>query len=123
MRVLVFGNPVAKIDSAAVKIAERLEKEVKGMEFVRFDTAEDLEKEGDSLVILDAVVGLKKPRLVNLDELELRKAVSLHDFDLGWNLRLLKRIGKLNSVAIIGVPADQPVSKNLNAVKKLLLSL
>ena len=124
MKVLVFGNPLARVDSAAVKIAARLGGSLPGVEFVRFDTAEDLEKEGKNLVILDAVVGLEKPRLVGLSELEKSaNPLSLHGFDLIWNLLLLKKLGRLRSATIIGVPAKQPYTKNIAAVKKLLLKL
>lgn len=121
VKVLVFGNPLAKVDSAAVKIAEKL-KGTPNIEFVRFDTAEDLEKEGSNPVILDTVIGIKIPRLVELNELELSKVFSLHDFDLGWNLTLLKKLGKIKSATVIGVPPESP-EKNLQAVKQLLLSL
>ena len=122
MRVLVFGNPIAKIDSAAVKISEKLTIRMPGIKFVRFDTSEDLEKEGGDLVIMDAVVGLEKPRMVKLEELELpSNPLSLHGFDLMWNLLLLKKLGRLKSATIIGVPARQPYTKNIEAVKKLLL--
>lgn len=124
MRVLVFGNPIAKIDSAAVKISEKLAGIMPQMEFVRFDTSEDLEREGGDLVILDVVVGLEKPRMVKLEELELsQNPLSLHGFDLMWNLLLLKKLGRLKSAAIIGVPARQPYTKNIEAVKKLLLKV
>ncbi len=124
MRVLVFGNPIAKVDSAAVKISEKLSCVMPQMEFVRFDTSEDLEKEGGCPVILDAVVGLTKPRMVSLDELELsERPLSLHGFDLLWTLLLLKKIGKIRKATIIGVPARQPYTKNVEAVKKLLLKI
>ena len=124
LRVLVFGNPMARIDSAAVKIADKLSGRMAGIEFVRFDTSEDLEHEGKELIILDAVVGLEKPRLVTLEELELsEKPLSLHGFDLLWSLLLLKKLGKIKKATIIGVPAKQPAAKNLEAVKKLLKKL
>ena len=123
MRVLVFGNPLAAIDSAAVKIAARLRGKLPGVQFVRFDAAEDLEKEGSELVILDAVVGLSKPRLIGLEELELTAPLSLHGFDLGWTLVLLKKMGRVKKATIIGVPAKQPYSKNVEAVKRLLAGL
>ena len=108
MRVLVFGNPLAKIDSAAVKIAKKLDG-MDGVEFVRFDTSEDLENEGSELVILDAVVGLTKPRLIELSELELsERPLSLHGFDLLWTLILLKKLGKVKKATIVGVPAKRP---------------
>jgi len=124
MRVLVFGNPIAKIDSAAVKIAKALEGQMPQCEFVRFDTSEDLEGEGKDIVILDAVVGLSKPRLVKMSELEKSaNPLSLHGFDLIWNLLLLKKLGILRTATIVGVPAKQPYTKNVDAVRKLLLRL
>jgi Ni,Fe-hydrogenase maturation factor len=124
MKVLVFGNPLAKVDSAAVKIANKLAKGMPGVEFVRFDTAEDLEKEGNELVILDAVVGLESPRLIELSELELSEhPLSLHGFDLLWTLLLLKKLGKVKKATIVGVPAKRPVKESLPKVEKLLRSL
>jgi Ni,Fe-hydrogenase maturation factor len=121
MRVLVFGNPLAKVDSAAVKIAKKLEKKIPSIAFVHFDTSEDLEKEGKELVIMDAVVGLAKPRLIELEELELsERPLSLHGFDLLWTLLLLKKLGKVRKAAIIGVPAKKPVKESLPRVKRLL---
>ena len=124
MRVLVFGNPIAKVDSAAVKIAKKLEKKFPDIQFVRFDTAEDLENEGKEPIILDAVVGLEKPRIIGLAELELSaRPLSLHGFDLLWTLLLLKKLGKIKGAKIIGVPAKRPVKESLPKVKKLLLSV
>jgi len=124
MRVLVFGNPVAAGDSAAVKIADRLEGKLAGIEFVRFDTAEDLEKEGSEVAIMDAVAGLRSPRLISLEELELpEKPLTLHGFDLMWNLLLLKKLGKIKKAVIIGVPASRPVKESLPKVRKLLEKL
>ncbi len=120
-RILVFGNPIAKADSAAVKAAKRLEGKLPGISFVRFDTSEDLEHEGGSPVILDVVVGLSKPRLVLLSELE-RSAnpLSLHGFDLTWNLLLLKKLGRLKEATIIGVPPKMPLKESLPAIERLI---
>ncbi|MCX8197944.1 MAG: hypothetical protein N3F07_01985 [Candidatus Micrarchaeota archaeon] len=120
MRVLVFGNPAAKEDSSAVEIAKRLEGKMPGVEFVLFDTAEDLEKEGPAPVILDVVFGLKAPKIVRLGQLEKpANPISLHGFDLIWSLLLLKKIGKLRSATIIGVPPGSP-SKSIAKVEKIL---
>ncbi|MCX6772151.1 MAG: hypothetical protein NTV88_00055 [Candidatus Micrarchaeota archaeon] len=124
MKVLVFGNPLAKIDSAAVKIAKKLGGKMPEIEFKPFDAAEDLEHEGEELFILDAVVGLEKPRLVTLDELELSaNPLSLHGFDLMWTLLLLKKLGKIKKATIIGVPAKKPMRDSLPDVERLLKEL
>lgn len=124
LKVLVFGNPLAKVDSAAVKIADKLSGRMAGIEFVKFDAAEDLEKEGSELVIMDAVVGLSSPRLVTLEEIELSpNPVSLHGFDLAWSLLLLKKLGKVKKATIIGVPAKKSVKESLPEVERLLKKL
>ncbi len=123
IRVLVFGNPLLEKDSSALQIANSLEASLPGVQFARFDTSEDLEKEGENLVILDSVLGIKTPRFIKLQELHLQKPHSLHDFDLGWNLLLLKKLGKLKTAAIIGVPAKKPTNKCIAETKKLILSL
>ncbi|MCX8175132.1 MAG: hypothetical protein N3E51_02915 [Candidatus Micrarchaeota archaeon] len=121
MRVLVFGNPLAKSDSAALKVARMLEGKIPKAQFVRFDTSEDLEKEGKRLIIMDAVAGLQEPRLVRLEELELpHRPISLHGFDLLWSLLLLKKLGRLEEVLIIGVPAKKSAKKSLLKVRRLL---
>ena len=124
MKILVFGNPLAAADSAAVRAAKKLDGKIPGVSFVRFDTAEDLEKECPSLLILDVVVGLAKPRLVSLRELELAaKPLSLHGFDLTWNLLLLRKLGRLKEAAIIGVPPKMPLGQSLPAIEKLIKEL
>lgn len=124
MKVLVFGNPLAKEDSAAVKIAARLQGSLPGVEFVRFDTSEDLEKEGGTLILLDVVAGIEKPRLVSLSELERSSnPLSLHGFDLTWNLLLLKKLGRLREAFIIGVPPKAQVRESLPAVERLIKKL
>ncbi|MCX8195191.1 MAG: hypothetical protein N3G22_03755 [Candidatus Micrarchaeota archaeon] len=124
MKVLVFGNPLAKRDSAALRVAKALEGKVPEVQFVHFDTSEDLEKEGEELVILDSVLGLASPRIIELSELELpQRPLSLHGFDLLWSLLLLKKLGKLKKATIIGVPAKRPARQSAEKVKRILTSL
>ncbi|MCX8196873.1 MAG: hypothetical protein N3G80_00965 [Candidatus Micrarchaeota archaeon] len=123
MRILVFGNPLSSKDSSALKISNMLEGKIKGVEFVHFDTAEDLEKQGQEITILDTVVGIKKPRLISLSELELpQKPLSLHGFDLAWSLMLLKKLGKLKKATIIGVP-PRYLRAHIKSVERLIRML
>jgi len=39
----------------------------------------------------------------DFERLELGKAYSMHDFDLGYNLRLLKSVGRIYSAEIVCV--------------------
>ncbi|MDO8625088.1 MAG: hypothetical protein Q7R47_03320 [Candidatus Diapherotrites archaeon] len=123
LRVLVFGNPLVEQDSIALAILPQLRERFPDIDFVEFDAAEDLEKEGRELVILDAVAGIKKVTLISdLDSLQLvqTKRMSLHDFDLGQSLGLMKAAGMLDSVRIIGVPMRYPTKKAFLEVVAML---
>ncbi len=120
--VLVFGNPDIPEDSFAIEIADKLKAEMDpGMfEFIRCDSAEKLMDFKDKeFVILDVVTGIDDVLLIeDVGQLQERKLNTLHDFDLGFYLRLLNEIGELGSVRIIGIPASG--SKIAMKVQKLL---
>jgi len=126
MRVLVFGNPMHGKDSLALRLAKRLEKKLLDFQFIPFDTAEDLEgeaSEGKELVILDAAKGIRKPTLLRLPDLQLQKSYSLHDFDLAWNLALLKKLGKIKDAKIIALPYGSAISACEKGALSLLRSI
>jgi len=101
MKIFCFGNNFVKEDSLAKQIADELK--IKGIEFVKCEsTSEFMRQEGK--IILDVVQGLKAPRIVTVDELAEPKTCSLHDLDLGYELKLLKEIGELGEIKIIGIP-------------------
>lgn len=105
MKIYVFGNPLLEKDNLALKIARRLEKIFPEITFEEFDVVEDLQEE--NLIIMDVAKGINKVELIeNLELLENRKIYSLHDYDLSYELKLLKKIGKIKDVKIIAVPFD-----------------
>ena len=107
MKILVFGNPLVEKDNLALKLLPKLRKEFPQIEFKEFDPTENLEAEIENkkLFILDVVEGINKVILIkDINKLQTNKIYSMHDFDLGYNLKLLKKVGKLKEVEIIGVP-------------------
>ena len=75
------------------------------MTFKEFDPNENLEHEGRDLNIIDAVEGIDRVTLItDIDAIKQPKVVSMHDFDLGYSLKLLKKMGYIDSVRIFGVP-------------------
>ena len=123
MKVLVFGNRLYSGDIAALNVADAL-RGMPGVEFVECDTAEDIERYGPNLVILDTAVGIDRVVLLDgVDKIEKAKPYSMHDFDLGIMLRLLLKAKKIDSVAIIAVPAHYGPEKGAGEVKKLLTSI
>lgn len=90
MTIYVFGNNDVPGDSLEIKI-------VKPNEDVEFDSKNP--------VILDTVEGINKIKILkNINEIQKIKSSTVHDFDLGFQLKYLKKIGKIDGVTIIGVP-------------------
>lgn len=104
-KILVFGNPLVDRDSLPLEIIPRLQKEFRGIKFQQFDAAEELQKEGKEIYLIDSVEGIEDVMVIkDIDMLIAGKAFSLHDFDLGHTLKLLRKIKAIDKVVIFGVP-------------------
>jgi hypothetical protein len=123
MKILVFGNPLVEKDNLALKITPRLQENFPEIEFKEFDSTEDLENEMEDgkLRILDVVEGVDKVRIMDdIDKIEVDKVYSMHDFDLGYNQKLLKKIGRLERVEIICIPMGMGEEEALNQIQLIL---
>lgn len=113
MKVYVFGNKDVGGDVVALEAANKLEGEVKDVEFVVVNPNEDLPfAEENGVVIMDAVHGIEKITLIDesdLDRLKTDNSVSVHDYDLGFQLKYLKKLGKLKKISIIGLPQNREI--------------
>ena len=113
MRVHVFGNEYVAEDRRAIEAARELEGTVKGVSFVFVNPNEDLPFADERrVVILDTVRGIKDVALIEgdgIDGLVLSPRGSVHDFDLAFQLRYLKKLNKLGEVTIIGIPQEGDV--------------
>jgi Ni,Fe-hydrogenase maturation factor len=110
MRVYVFGNEYVAADKRAIEVARELEKTLEGVSFVFVNPNEDLPFVDERRVlILDTVQGIRDVSLIegdSIDALILSPRGSVHDFDLAFQLRYLKKLNKLGEVSIIGVPQE-----------------
>ena len=125
-KILVFGNPMVRIDSTPLRIIDRLRECFPGIEFVEFDPNDNLEKEGSKLVIIDTVAGIKDVKLItekSIDRIRTQKLYSMHDYDLGYNLKLLKKLGYVKKVRIIGIPIGINDKEAVKQVKGVIASL
>jgi hypothetical protein len=116
-RILIFGSPLVERDSLPLKLMDELRARFPKIEFKEFDPNENLENEGRSLNIIDTVEGIDRVTLItNIDAIKTSRLYSMHDFDLGYSLKLLKKLNYLDSVKIFGVPMK--IKKN-EALKQL----
>ena len=111
MRVYVFGNEHVAEDRRAIEVAGELEDAVEGISFAFVSPNEDVPFVDERrVVILDTVQGLQDVALIEgFDDLILSPRGSVHDFDLAFQLRYLKKLGRLGEVAIIGIPQEGDV--------------
>jgi len=125
MKILVFGNILFEKDNLALKLISKLQRSFPKIEFKEFDPTENLEKEIENkcLNILDVAEGISKVKVLNFNDigkLEIIKSCSMHDFDLAYNLKLLKKIKKLKNVKIIAVPIGMDIEKAFNQTQLIL---
>ena len=108
MNIYVFGNEYVAADKRALEAARELEDTIEGISFVFVNPNEDVPFVNERhVVILDTVQGLRDVALVEgdaIDGLSLSLRGSVHDFDLAFQLRYLKKLNKLGEVTIIGIP-------------------
>jgi Ni,Fe-hydrogenase maturation factor len=125
MNAYVFGNEYVAEDKRAIEVARELEGTIEGISFVFVNPNEDAPFVNERhVVILDTVQGISEVALVEgveIATLVLSPRGSVHDFDLAFQLRYLKKLGKLGDVTVIGVPQEGEVDHLL--IKSILRKL
>jgi len=123
--IFVLGNPIEKLDSPAVKLIPLLKKKFPAIDFVRFDPTEELPlTQLKNLILIDTVLGLKRvTKFDDLNQWKLSSRVTVHDFDLPLHLGILKKLGKIKKMTIIGIPENGERKSMLDMIRKILQSL
>lgn len=114
MTVYVFGNEDQTVDNLAITVAKKLCSYLKGqVTFELIQPNEDLPfSNGQDVVILDVVDGIENVKILTATEigqLKLSPRFSAHDFDLGLQLKYLKKLGRLGKVTIVGLPMSKEI--------------
>jgi Ni,Fe-hydrogenase maturation factor len=120
--LLCFGNPYLSEDNLALEVGDAIIKDkIKGLEVIKCVAPDEVMSYiGKDFFILDVVKGMKKVMLISdIDRLQSGDLVSLHDFDLGFFLKLMKETGKIKDVKIIGIPQKG----NLKDIKKEVIAM
>lgn len=111
MKISVFGNPDLKEDNAAVKLIPWLKKKYPEAEINIEDPSAGLEPAADWLIV-DICQGIDKiTEFDNLDKFEAVRRVSVHDYEVITELKLLKKLGKIKKLRILAVPIPKPVRR------------
>ncbi|OGC72883.1 hypothetical protein A2337_03720 [candidate division WWE3 bacterium RIFOXYB2_FULL_43_9] len=114
MKVYVFGNKDLGLDNKTFIVVKELSAMFPQIEFTEVAPNADLPFEPEKhIFILDTVDGIGEPTLIEdsaLDKFVNTSSVSVHDFDLGFQLKYLKKLGKLGTVTIIGLPIEKRIN-------------
>lgn len=105
MKISVFGNSDLEADNAAIKLIPWLKNKFPKAEVVVEDPSEGL-RPADDWIIVDVCQGIKKLTVFrDLNQFEAKRRVSVHDYGLAMELKLLKKLGKIKKLKIMAVPS------------------
>ena len=109
-KVYVFGNEDVEVDAKTFAYVEKLKNNFEMLEFVKVMPNQDVPFVNEQEVaIFDTVLGISKISIFtekDIPKLDLSPRTSVHDFDLGFQLKYLLKIGKLKKITIIGIPMN-----------------
>lgn len=117
MKIFCFGNEFLKEDSLAKEISSELK--IPGVEFIKCNSFDELAYE-DEIWIMDVSNVNEVTLLQDIEKIKSRKISTLHDFDLGFFLKLLKKLNKKLNVNIICIPKKGDKKKISKGIENLL---
>lgn len=121
--VTVFGNPDLPEDAMPIVLLPELRKKFPRIEFVHQDPNEDCRPPENPWYIIDTVKGIPGVRLVtDTDLIQVKKRLTMHEYDLGMHLTLLKKIQPDLEIRIIGIPINGKRDDIVEGVSNLLAS-
>jgi len=121
--IYILGNPLLKEDSLPLKLLPELKKSFKNINFIELDPTENLPEEKE-LILIDTIINTDKVKiLTDIEKIQSSPQCSLHDFDLGFQLKLMKKLKKIDKPVIIGVPSKENQDKILKELKNIIPNL
>lgn len=127
LKVYYFGNQDYNFDNAAYSVVAEFRSKFEQIEFIEVKPNEDLPfVNGEDVVLLDTVADIKTPKLfidIDFQKIQLPPRTSAHDFDLGFQLKYLKKLGKIGKVTIVGLPMHYEFeSSSIQSIFKKLVA-
>jgi hypothetical protein len=123
MIVYCVGNVLLEHDNLPLLLMDRLQDEFPQHECIEADPNENFFPEEGS-VILDTVIGVDKVTVfTDIETFFPAPHVSVHDYDLSFHLKFLKKVGKLPAIKIIGIPQGMDEQLAFNEVLDVIKSV
>jgi len=119
MIVLCFGSELIENDDTAIKVCELLKDDFPNAKFIVCHDPSEILEYAEDAVILDVVKGINHVHFIDDNFLKERKVYTLHDFDLGFFVRLINEIGTTRP-KILGLPYGKSAQSLIGEVKNIL---
>lgn len=106
--VYVLGNPLVHMDSVPVFLLPELKKTFPDITFIHIDPTEGFpDNPLASITIIDTVMGIDNVTVfTDLEAFTRSPRMTVHDFDLPLELGMMKKLGRLKEITIIGIPSN-----------------
>jgi hypothetical protein len=120
--IYVLGNPCLKQDALPIKLLPKIQKLFPDISFIYLDPTEECPYVSNKeFIFIDTVVGIEKvTKFSGLNHWTISPRNTVHDFDLPLNLGILKKLGKIEKITIIGVPQEGNERRILNDLRDIL---
>ncbi len=123
MKIYVLGNPLLEEDNLPLKILPKLKGLFPEIDFLELDPTENFPEE-DKIVLIDSVAKINEVVLIkDVEKITPPPNYSVHDFDLGFQLKLMKKLGKLKDLTIIGLPNNLSEKEALIKLRETISKL
>lgn len=124
MRIYCIGNSIVSGDNIPPELSTEIGGAFPDADVKIIDPSENFYPE-EGNILIDSVEGIDRVRIFeDIAVFASTKSVSVHDYDLGFHLQLLKKLNKLPHIWIIGIPQCSEVKvvlpQILSAVEKCL---
>jgi hypothetical protein len=127
IKIYILGNSDNPSDNAALVVAEILRNRIPGISFQLVAPNQDLPFEKyEDVILIDNIEGIKKVVVFDtnvVDHLALSPRNNIHDYDANFQLKYLKKLGRLGKVTIVGIPRNKPVNyKRIQSILRKLVA-
>ena len=127
--IYILGNPDIAQDNIAYKTADKLKKLFSNVKFLpQYKLDLDKVSKYTNLWLMDAAINLDKVAYItNLEQLSLPPRLTLHDFDIVIQLKLMQKLHLVKHINIIGIPYNLNLHKAVSQagaiIKKHLIKI
>lgn len=120
--IYVLGNPLIEEDKKPVELIPALSKAFQTYSFIHIDPTEGFPvTHSGKCTIIDTVIGIENVTVYSdLESFIVSPRMTVHDFDIPLELGMMKKLGKLKEITVIGIPVGKNKAEILKQLRALL---